>query len=223
MFTKIGKNRIVPLVGSYVPCARNITSGNMFVNMAHMRIVVPAIQTFTGIIAAGGTEVEGSFVSDKKFGECVAFVSAAGSAEVITVTGRDYLGQPMVETITLNGATAVNGKKAFKKINSIKASAAAAAAIDMKTTNIFGLEFQTANLAHVIVNGADDTDADVTMTIPATTQTAGSADPRGVLNLNALTAGDDVEVVLVCTEYCVKDADGKDVKGGYYGVPHYAG
>jgi len=70
-------------------------------------------------------------------------VDAAGAATaVLTVTGTDVYGVPMSEAITLNGTTAVAGKKAFKTITSVAASAAATDFF-VGTGDVFGLPFRS--------------------------------------------------------------------------------
>ena len=76
-------------------------------------------------------------------------VDAAGAATaVLTVTGTDVYGIPMSEAITLNGTTAVAGKKAFKTITSIAASAAATDFF-VGTGDVFGLPIRANNRNYV--------------------------------------------------------------------------
>ena len=72
-----------------------------------------------------------------------AIVVDSGGADtaVITVTGYDAWGHLMIETITLNGTTAVNGKKAFKKIASLSAGAAVDNGAFIGTLGILGLPY----------------------------------------------------------------------------------
>jgi hypothetical protein len=83
-------------------------------------------------------------------------VDAAGAATaVLTVTGTDVYGIPMSEAITLNGTTAVAGKKAFKTITRIAASAAATDFF-VGTGDVFGLpiDANTRNYVLTAWNGA---------------------------------------------------------------------
>ena len=108
-------------------------------------------------------------------------VDAAGAATaVLTVTGTDTYGIPMSEAITLNGATAVAGKKAFKTITSIAASAAATDFF-VGTGDVFGLPLaaNTRNYVLTAWNGAfvtTGTFVGAVATSPATTTTG---DVRG--------------------------------------------
>jgi len=108
-------------------------------------------------------------------------VDAAGAATaVLTVTGTDVYGIPMSEAITLNGATAVAGKKAFKTITSIAASAAATDFF-VGTGDVFGLPIRADHRSYVLTSWAGTfvttgTFAPAVTTSPATTTTG---DVRG--------------------------------------------
>jgi len=62
---------------------------------------------------------------DATFGRCLTMVGTAGSNHVVTVTGRDYLGQIMSEAITLSGTSTIYGEKAFKYVDTIAAASGA--------------------------------------------------------------------------------------------------
>lgn len=212
-----------PLVtSSYVPCARNITSGNLFANIGHYHIpsVAVAGSVDAAIVAASETASTKCYESDLDYGEIVA-VSGDGTSDSreVVIEGEDYLGNLMSETITLNKDTAVAGKKAFKKI--LKVTTTSGAAVAMTTTAKVGLPFQTLALLKVIKNGAND--ATAALTGFAQTQTATSNDPRGTVSLAHCSAGDEVEILFIVTEYCAKKADGTDDKGGLFGVMPFAG
>lgn len=66
-------------------------------------------------------------------------VSSSTDTAVITIRGLDDFGAAMTESITLNGATPVLGKKAFKTVISYQASAAMANNLSIGTTNVLGL------------------------------------------------------------------------------------
>lgn len=206
---------------TYVPCARNITSGNLFVNQGHLHIpsVAVAATVDSAIVASTKTESTKMYESELPFGEIVSFAGDSTSdSRVVTVKGEDYLGNPMVEQVTLNKDTAVAGKKAFKKILSVTTTSGAA--VVMATTAKIGLPFQTAALIKVITNGAVDSTA--ALTGFTHTQTATSNDPRGTVSLAHCNAGDEVEIIFLATEYCTK-VNGVDSKGGLFGCKPYAG
>lgn len=204
-------------VGAYVSCARNITSGNMVNGRYKMFGIVKDKQELT-VIENGKMTSTFALRSAYPFGEVISLVGEATNTAVVTVEGQDYLGQPMKEEITLNSATAVEGKKAFKVITKMSVPAAATTVVKLKTTNKVGCEFQTVNLDFAIVNGAKNTA--IKLVAFANTQTATSADTRGVFDLSTLSAGDEVELFATATQYCKKNGE-VDVDGGYYGVRQY--
>jgi hypothetical protein len=107
-------------------------------------------------------------------------VDAAGAATaVLTVTGTDVYGIPMSEAITLNGTTAVAGKKAFKTITRIAASAAATDFF-VGTSDVFGLpiDANTRNYVLTAWNGAFVTTGTF-VGADATTATTTTGDVRG--------------------------------------------
>lgn len=55
-----------------------------------------------------------------RYGRNVTMVASGAATTTIEVRGNDWLGQPMLETFTLNGATTVQGNKAFKYVTSLK-------------------------------------------------------------------------------------------------------
>lgn len=84
--------------------------------------------TFTG--TAGTATLIGyngmvPFTSLTKFdgwGRNITVVASAANVRVLTVTGYDYLGQRMQETLTINGTTTVQGNKAFAWVESLSFS-----------------------------------------------------------------------------------------------------
>lgn len=125
-----------------------------------------------------------------KFGRCLQVVgSAVGMAQVITVRGFDYLGQPMTENMTLNGTTAVNGIKAFRWITSISWNSGTAGTINLGWRDVFGLPYAMwQNTAGTVADFIDGVLAGTLGTFVAqfaNAQTATTADPRGTYAPNA--------------------------------------
>lgn len=116
------------------------------------------------------------------WGRNLTVVASAANARVLTVTGYDYLGSKMVEAITINGTTTVQGLKAFAWIESISISSDT----DVTTVNIgwgnkFGLPYAGSALTTEIKNDVIAANAG-TFTgalLDATTATATNADVRG--------------------------------------------
>lgn len=216
MFKIVDKNGVNAVFPKYIAKCTTTGSGNIFAGKAKATFVVDDIQTIENIIAATKTAYAGKpLESTQKFGEVISLVSEATNEAVVTITGKDYLGQIMVEKITLNSATAVSGKKAFKIIESLTVASASAKDVDLKTVNKVGLEFNALSIDNVAKNGVAD--ATIAVTAGAYTQTATSKDTRGTLDISSGSAGDVVDVVYNVTDYVASD------EGGLFGVPHYAG
>ena len=214
MFKVKDKNGVEALLPKYVAKCTTIGSGNIFVGKAKNRFVKQADGSFVGLVS-GKDKDETIHISDMPFGEAIQLVSTAGNTVAVTVEGKDYLGQKMVEQITLNGATAVKGKKAFKLIEKVSTAANATADITIETKGVVGLEFCALGKDNIAKNGVAD--ATMAITVGSRTQSATSADTRGTLDISSAAAGDVVDVVYNVTDYVADD------KGGLFGVPHYAG
>lgn len=124
------------------------------------------------------------------WGRAVSIVLSGAGTPVIQVRGRDYLGQPMREDITGNGATPVNGKKAFKYIDSVMAATAVAATtINVGWLDIFGVPFCADALIQENVNDAVTGSAGTfTAAVKTDPATATTGDPRGTYAPNAANA-----------------------------------
>jgi hypothetical protein len=112
--------------------------------------------------------------------------SGGADTAVLVITGEDVYGNAMVENITLNGTTAVAGKKAFKKVTSIQATGAAIAnSAFVGTGDVIGLPvFLPYTTAGLVIgdfeNGTFDATLDGTLTAGVqTTPTATTGDVRG--------------------------------------------
>jgi hypothetical protein len=139
-------------------------------------------------------------------------VDAAGAATaVLTVTGTDVYGIPMSEAITLNGTTAVAGKKAFKTITSIAASAAATDFF-VGTGDVFGLPIRanSRNYVQTAWNGAFVT----TGTFAAADATAATTTTGDVRGTFAPADAADATKRLTLWVFVLDD----DTQTGLYGV-----
>jgi hypothetical protein len=176
--------------------ANNGTASEPGVSMSPINVynIVPVALDADGICAqqtlagAGNALINGALASSGAVTLDVprnVIVDAAGAATaVLTVTGTDVYGIPMSEAITLNGATAVAGKKAFKTITSVAASAAATDFF-VGTGDVFGLPIR-ANSRNYVQTAWDSafvttgTFAAAVATSPATTTTG---DVRGTYSV----------------------------------------
>lgn len=201
--------------------ANNGTASQPGVFMSPINVydVVPAALVTNGIClqqtlaAAGNATLNGSLASGGVATLDVprnVIIDAAGAATaVLTVTGTDVYGIPMSEAITLNGTTAVAGKKAFKTITNVAASAAATDFF-VGTGDVFGLPIRanSRNYVQTAWNSAfvtTGTFAAAVTTSPATTTTgdvrgtfapADAADATKRLTLWVFVADDDTQTGL---------------------------
>ena len=76
--------------------------------------------------------------------------SGGADTAVITVSGEDEYAKAMSEAITLNGVTAVPGKKAFKKITAVSASATVTNGMFLGTGDVLGLPVFLPGLGNIL-------------------------------------------------------------------------
>jgi len=142
------------------------------------------------VLAAGFVTMDGVLVAASvatlggTYGRAVQIVSdAAGdTTQVITIRGRDAYGEPLTESMTLNGTTPVLGLKAFKTVLSVHASALLAGLLDVGTTDKLGLPFRLDGKYDMLRAYMDVTDELATGTLAAavtTTPTALTGDVKG--------------------------------------------
>ena len=201
--------------------ANNGTANQPGVFMSPINVydVVPVALDADGICAqqtlaaAGNALINGALASSGTVTLDVprnVIIDAAGAATaVLTVTGTDVYGIPMSEAITLNGTTAVAGKKAFKTITRVAASAAATDFF-VGTGDVFGLPIRanSRNYVQTAWGGAFVTTGTFTAAVttsPATTTTgdvrgtfapADAADASKRLTLWVFVADDDTQTGL---------------------------
>lgn len=84
---------------------------------------------------------------DATYGRNITAVASSTNTRAMAVYGRDYLGQPMIETITLTSATTAVGKKAFKYLDKIVfASASDTTTVDVGWGDTLGLPYKTLDI-----------------------------------------------------------------------------
>jgi hypothetical protein len=119
---------------------------------------------------------------------------AGDTSQVLTITGTDVYGAPMVETIAANGTTAVPGLKAFKTITNISNSVEFAGNLTIGTTDALGLPFAIADAGDMYIGNEDNVNAVPaagTLVVAVTTNpaTAITGDVRGTYNPDATLDG----------------------------------
>jgi len=120
-------------------------------------------------------------------------INTSTTARSITISGYDYFGQAMTETITVATAgTAKSGKKAFYQVASATISGSATA-VTIGTTDILGLPVRAIDAGYVVKVGWNNTLAQdagtfvaADMTTPATATTG---DVRGTYTPSSASDG----------------------------------
>jgi hypothetical protein len=140
-------------------------------------------------------------------------VDAAGAATaVLTIYGTDAYGISMSEAITLNGTTAVAGKKAFKTITRVAASAAATDFF-VGTGDVFGLPFRADSRNYCLTawNGAFVTTGTFVAAVTTSPATTTTGDVRGTFAVPDAADGSKQLTVWMFIE-------DDDTQTGLYGV-----
>jgi len=116
----------------------------------------------------------------------VSIVSGAGTLtnRNVVVSGYDYYGQPMSESIATGTvqSTTVKGKKAFFQISSATISGALGATIAIGTTDILGIPIRVFNVAYIASVKSNNTlaqDAGTFVAADTATATTTTGDVRG--------------------------------------------
>lgn len=151
------------------------------------------------------------------FGRCLQVVASGAATSSVTVTGRDYLGQPMKETFTLNGTNAVVGVKAFKWIDKVEWSGTAATTIDLGTTDKLGLPYRARSILAEYSNGVLASAGTFVTPSLVDPQTATTTDPRGTYDPNTTLDGSKV-IKLIAMLNGELNSSGN---GGLHGLAHY--
>lgn len=186
-----------------------------------VKLGAPDAAVANGVSASQGVGAGANFVLDGALvsGGVAVFdvprnvVAAWTTASTLTITGVDEYGNAVVEQ-SANG-TSHAGKKAFKKITSVKSSAAITAAT-VGTGDVLGLPVFVPGAGNLLKEMQDRAVATagtlVAGVITAGGATATSGDVRGTYDPNAACDGDKVfELILALTE------------PGYKGAKQYAG
>ena len=213
----------------YVPACTYIVDGDVcrvslgtpVVADADGLLAVVDTTATTGSITVTGNAALGAIgaTADAPYGRNVTVTGAGAGAKVLTIVGKDYLGQSMQETITCVAGDGA-GVKAFKSVSSITLGAVAGDA----TTNfgwgdVLGLPFKTVKILSEEANGVlEATLGALVGPVMTNPQTATTGDPRGTYNPQTVLA---VTTEIVVT--CVFDASVVSGNGGYHGIRHYNG
>jgi hypothetical protein len=173
--------------------------------------VAAGILSATSIATAVDTNTFVSDTADAPFGRNITVVASGAATSNVTVYGKDYLGQPMTESFTLNGATPVVGRKAF-----ITAGVTAATTINVGFGSALGLPYRFDRVQGETGNGVSAAVGTLTtpdLTDPATSTTL---DPRGLYVPTTALNGSN-RIFATFLPYNIYNANGN---GGLYGIRH---
>lgn len=152
-----------------------------------------------------------------RYGRTLTVVASGAATSNVTVYGRDYLGQRMRESFTLNGTTPVVGKKAFRNVDRITAGVTAATTINVGYGTGFGLPYVTERVAAEYIDQVSGTVGTLTAPIFTDPQTATTGDPRGTYVPNTAPNGSRViELDLHFSDYVNASNN-----GGMHGIQHF--
>ena len=210
-------------VNLYVPDAQYSADIDYMTGEFRADYGAPPALSANGIINAGNWAVAGSVNSFAAtyqrnslapYGRQLSLVGPASTTNVVTIRGRDYLGQPILESLTLNSATPVNTLKIYRWVESFTWTAdAEAVAINVGWTDVFGLPYRTLAIQNWFEDNVSATAGTFVAGAPNNVaQVAGSSDPRGTIKFTSASNG-------VRTFACIGICDLTEL----YGIQLYGG
>lgn len=153
------------------------------------------------------------------YGRNITVVASGAATSNVTVFGRDYLGQGMRESFTLNGTTPVVGLKAFKYIDRITAAVTGGTTINVGYGTRLGLPYKVMVVEREYVDNVVAAAGTLAVPILTDPQTATTGDPRGTYV--PTTTPDGVKVLEIDVNWSpFVNAAGN---GGLHGIRHFNG
>lgn len=141
--------------------------------------------TFDGSSTHVGESSAG--VINGTYGRCLSILGDASTDELVTLIGRDYLGQGMREAMTLNGAITLYGKKAFKYLDSVTVSSSSGGSdLSVGWTDVLGLPYAA---EQVIGWTEDDVHIDIGRNVTSVSQAMIYASDASLFISNAASNG----------------------------------
>ena len=184
----------------------------------------PAAAASTGYLASSSVAVAGvvfdmsATVIPETYGRCIQIVAAAAATSTVTFNGWDYLGQPVSETITLNGTTPVQGKKAFKTFGNMTVGTTTATTVTAGPGTGLGLPYKCLRVSWEVGNGAAAAAGTLTAAVLTDPQTATTGDPRGTYVTTTTLNGSNV--ISAVFDF-VNDVNSSN-NGGLHGIRHFS-
>lgn len=210
------------MINGYTPLAE--FAGNIINDLFTVRFDnLPVSQEVCAVVSSADEEIIKDFEKpvevDAEFGACLVLKGSAAISGTATVQGYDYLGQAVTETVTLNGATEVSTKKAFKFVEAVKIPAASDVTVTVTRKLVLGLPYRTSAILTETRDGVKATTT--TLTAPVNVeQTVTTGDPRGTVNLTTYAQPANVVIVCIASPEIFTINDKK--VGGLFGIPHFS-
>jgi len=205
-------------INNYVP-AMAYSSDVNWNGLTRVNFGAPAAASATAILSgqsiatATTVDISGVTIADK-YGRCLVIVASGA-----TIKGWDYLGQPITENFTFNGATPVLGKKAFKTLGSFIINTVTAATTANVGTGLgLGLPYKAIKAEWETANGAIAAAGTLTAPVLTDPATATTGDPRGTY---VSTTTPDGTTIITAAFDMVNDVNTSN-NGGLHGIRHYA-
>src|SRR5580765_375703 len=211
-------------INNYVP-AMMYSSDVNYNAPTRVNFGAPVVNASTGIlsstsIAATSTTDLSSVVIAETYGRCLQIVASGAATSTCQFNGWDYLGQPLSETFTLNGATPVQGKKAFKTLsNFVVLTTTGATTVTAGLGTGLGLPYKALRVAWEVANGAAAAAGTLTQAVLTDPQTATTGDPRGTYVATTTLNGSNV--ISAIFDF-VNDVNSSN-NGGLHGIRHFSG
>jgi hypothetical protein len=218
-----------PPVNSYVPVmsyAADIMEGAVYIakfgapltasntNLCNTATILTSTTTFVRSQFASST----AYLATARFGSSLQFVSAASTASsVVTIYGRDYLGQPIIESLTITSNVAVTTIKCYKTIDKL-VFASNAGTITAGWGRELGLPYKTTYVIREVADGVDAAAGTLTAPVLTDPATASTGEPRG--RYKSTTTPDGSKQLSVVA---IADNSHNGTNGGLHGIAHYGG
>lgn len=186
----------------------------------------PALAVAAGILSAQSIASPGFVLQaaslllstmDAPYGRNLTYVASGAATSTILTDGWDYLGQPMSEQVTLNGATPVVGLKCFKYIRQITAGITAATTVNIGFGSSLGIPYRAIKVWTEESNSAPATVGTLTAPVLTDPATVSTGEPRGSYVTN--TALDGVKVITATFAFA-NDVNAAG-NGGLHGIAHF--
>lgn len=189
----------------------------------------PAVKDVDGIIDAftitGGKTISISDfvggvepVCDSPWGRLLSFQGSAAGTPLVTITGFDYLGQAITETVTLATGAEDFSLNAFFRVTKVVVATGVTGTFDMGFDNKLGLPYKTMSVVEEYEDGVKASAGTLVAPVLTDPSTAATGDPRGTYTTTG-TLDETADFSILARASNWVNADGN---GGYYGIAHYS-